>query len=739
MKTTKISSRFLSAMKISLTLIFAFCLQAVRSQELLPQNLGAEINTTYSEINPVLSADGKTLFFTRVNHPDNTFGSYDSEDIWYSELQSNGQWSTAKRLPNLNIWRYNSVLSISRDGKTLLINGIYNNRGNFWKKRGLSISTKNGEEWSKPVRLKVKSYSSENLGMKSNGFMSADGQYLLLSYSKKYNAEKTDLYFSKKIRERKWSNPKKLRKINSGRNEEAPFLSADNKTLYFASNRKGGKANFDIYRTEPQSANWKRWSKPVPLSDTVNSGEWESYYKISADGKSALFSSTKNSLGLSDIFKIDFPEKNPVVLIAGKIIDGKTKKSLVQGIRYQILINGKPVDSVKINVDSSTYQVRLPLGKNYSLKAVVKDYNSKTETVDVSSKKQFTRIQKNLIVEPLTYVLVKGRLLMKGTNEAIPSTANPKVLIENIPIDSVKIDTVAKTYSIKLDYGKKYRLTVNGTKLLPIPSDLDLSAEAGYKEIDLDLFADVEKTSEPVVVQQPTVVEKPVENIIEKPVVKPAEITAQPKQKKFASISGRIIDKKTGDPFPAGTKLQVKVMGSSSQPVVHIDPQTSRYELSLPFGEVHVIGASASKYYPVSERIDLTNESGETAIVKDLYLAPIETGGSVRLNNVHFELGKTMLTRESNKELDRIVEFLTENPTVKIEIGGHTDNVSSAEFNQRLSLMRAQTVGLYLIKKGVSKNRVSVKGYGLTNPISTNDTAEGRALNRRVEFKFTEL
>lgn len=701
--------------------------QVAFAQSLLPQNLGPEINTEYNEINPVLSADGKTLFFTRANHPENTFGPYDSEDIWYSELQSNGQWSTAKRLQVLNIWRYNSILSISSDGKTLLINGIYNRAGNFWKQRGLSIVTKEGDGWRRPVRLNVKGYSDANLGMKSNGFMSADGQYLILAFSKKYNSEKTDLYFSKKKNERKWSSPKKIKKINSGRNEEAPFLSADNKTLYFASNRKGGKADFDIYKTQPQSDNWKKWSKPVLLGDTVNSNEWESYYKINADGKAALFASTKNSLGQSDIFRIDFPEKNPVVLLAGKVTDSKTNKPLAPGIPFQILVNGQSVDSLKVNLDSASYQVKLPLGKTYSVKAIAKNYNSRTETIDVSSKKKFTRIQKNLIVDRLSYTVVKGRLLMKETSESIHAEANPRVLIEGMPIDSIKVDLNASTYSVKLDLGKKYRLMVNGINLNPIPAELDLTAESTPNEVDLDLFAELEKVEGQPAIQQPPTAQRPIEK------------TETAKPKRFASIKGRIIDRRTGNPFPPGTKLQVKVMGAATQPSVFIDSKTSRYELSLAIGEAHVIGASAPKYYPISEKIDLTNEQSETTVTKDLYLAPVEAGGSVRLNNVLFELGKSALTRESYKELDRIVEFLIENPAIKIEIGGHTDNVGGSELNQRLSLARAQTVSRFLIKKGVGKNRVSVKGYGPANPMTSNSTAEGRALNRRVEFKFLEL
>src|SRR5258707_4903079 len=129
-----------------------------------------------------------------------------------------------------------------------------------------------------------------------------------------------------------------------------------------------------------------------------------------------------------------------------------------------------------------------------------------------------------------------------------------------MPTDSVKTDPNVGAYSVKLDYGNKYRLMVNGANLIPIPAELDLSTETNYREINLDLFADSEKA-------QP----EPIQPLLEKPVGKTETIKA----KKFASIRGRIIDKRTGDPFPSGTKLQVKVMGSS-QPGAHIDQQAIR-------------------------------------------------------------------------------------------------------------------------------------------------------------------
>lgn len=105
-------------------------INAICQTSFSPVNLGSAINSEYSEINPVLSADGKTLYFSRVNHPENAVGKINSQDVWFSTLNDDGTWSQAKRLPkSVNIGRYNAILAALSDGKTFLINGIYNRRG----------------------------------------------------------------------------------------------------------------------------------------------------------------------------------------------------------------------------------------------------------------------------------------------------------------------------------------------------------------------------------------------------------------------------------------------------------------------------------------------------------------------------------------------------------------------------------------------------------------------------------
>ena len=114
----------------------------------------------------------------------------------------------------------------------------------------------------------------------------------------------------------------------------------------------------------------------------------------------------------------------------------------------------------------------------------------------------------------------------------------------------------------------------------------------------------------------------------------------------------------------------------------------------------------------------------------------IENDISVRINNIFFDYDKFELKPESFPELKRLVKFLKENPDAKVEISGHTDNSGTDEYNQNLSAKRAQAVVEYLISEGCKKEFLKSKGYGESKPINTNETEEGRANNRRVEFSF---
>lgn len=143
-------------------------------------------------------------------------------------------------------------------------------------------------------------------------------------------------------------------------------------------------------------------------------------------------------------------------------------------------------------------------------------------------------------------------------------------------------------------------------------------------------------------------------------------------------------------------------------------------------------------YLNATDSIQAVDEN-QISLVKNLVMTPIEVGLTVRLKNIYFDFDKTTLKEESFVELNKVVDFLNQNPHISIEISGHTDSKGSDEYNLNLSQGRSQSVVDYLIGQGIAASRLQAHGYGETKPIDTNDTEEGRANNRRVEFTVLKI
>lgn len=115
--------------------------------------------------------------------------------------------------------------------------------------------------------------------------------------------------------------------------------------------------------------------------------------------------------------------------------------------------------------------------------------------------------------------------------------------------------------------------------------------------------------------------------------------------------------------------------------------------------------------------------------------ANVNAHGCWVVKDLYFKTGKSVIMEDSKKNVDEVIVVMQKNPDMKIEVQGYTDNKGSVKMNQKLSEKRAKAVMDYMVSKGVAKNRITAKGYGVDNPVDTNDTEEGRANNRRVELK----
>lgn len=203
-------------------------------------------------------------------------------------------------------------------------------------------------------------------------------------------------------------------------------------------------------------------------------------------------------------------------------------------------------------------------------------------------------------------------------------------------------------------------------------------------------------------------------------------------------VKGKVYNQKTNEPISANIKYS-DLMNNKELGIAISNPTTGEYKIALPKGKVYSFLAEKEKFYSVTENIDLTNLSEYQEVNKDLYLSPVEVGQTVRLNNIFFVFGKADLKEESKFELDRLYSVLHSSPSLKIVIQGHTDNIGSPEFNQKLSEDRAKAVFDYLLSKGITEKQISYKGFGQDKPVKENNTEQGRAFNRRVEFAVLEM
>lgn len=443
-------------------LLFFLMISGFLMAQKAPENLGSAVNSEFSELNPVISPDGRTLYFGRKNHPANRYGVKGSEtisgsqDIWFSEKVGD-TWSSARRLSEvLNRDQYNTILSISPDGQTILLKGAYVNGA--YETRGFSISNKTTAGWTVPVKVDIPGYEQMSKGKNEYGYLTMDGKAILLAFARKKNSEDDDLYISF-FEEGRWTRPLELGdEINTKHSETTPFLSADGKTLYFSSDRPGGQGSQDIYLTRRSDDTWQHWRKPQNLGSPINTDEYDAYYSIAAKGDYAYFMSGKGSLGKKDIFRLSV-ESPP-----GSEAAGGSVNELPQG-------SGAAPGSVN---KSGGKESGGKIGNAPADAAMVDSRFGPSSTRSVTSQES----------DPV--VLLSGTVLNQQTGK-VPEDAS--VTYEDLSngkvLGQAKPDPTTGKYKLVLPYGKNYGITAKAKGLIPTSTNLDLTTMRGrYLELD---------------------------------------------------------------------------------------------------------------------------------------------------------------------------------------------------------------------------------------------------------------
>lgn len=200
-------------------------------------------------------------------------------------------------------------------------------------------------------------------------------------------------------------------------------------------------------------------------------------------------------------------------------------------------------------------------------------------------------------------------------------------------------------------------------------------------------------------------------------------------------VTGRVYDAQTKKPIGATVQLY-DLNTKEMEQQVGADAQTGLYYMVLTEGAPYGLYVSEPGYLFKSLSFEVGQEANLQPVQLDVYLDPIKAGMITRLSNIFFDTDKHAIKPKSETELQRVVHFLQQNPTVRIEIAGHTDDVGNAAYNQQLSEKRARAVYQWLTENGVSSERLKAKGYGQSKPQVPNTTEENRQQNRRIEFSI---
>jgi outer membrane protein OmpA-like peptidoglycan-associated protein len=362
------------------------------------EHLGTNINSSYPEVKPIITPDGKTLYFSRQNSPDNVKGKKDYQDIYYSHFKNN-QWTHAENIGRpLNDQYANGINSVSSDGHTVL---VFNGHTNSDNEPGAEISRKTKAGWSIPKRVRIADFYNYNEF--EDYQMTGNNKFLIMAIERDDSKGDQDLYVSFQKPNDSWSTPLNLgSNINTASAEFSPFLASDGKTLYFASEGHDSMGASDIFYTKRLDDTWQSWSKPVNLGNSINTPGLDAYFTIDAAGDYAYFVSMKN--GQRDIFRIKLHhafKPDPVMMLYGFVYDTKTKEPIESNIIFELLTTGQEEGTAHSNPLTGKFNIILHSGNTYSYRAQAAGYMPVEESIDLDEIHKYTELEQDLFLVPI--------------------------------------------------------------------------------------------------------------------------------------------------------------------------------------------------------------------------------------------------------------------------------------------------------------------------------------------------
>lgn len=522
-------------------------------------------------------------------------------------------------------------------------------------------------------------------------------------------------------------NSESFKPVNSFFDEQNPIISPDGQTLFFTisnhpSNVGGKKDPGDIWYSRLTGG---QWSAPVHGGSLINDRAYNAVAGFSSNGEQLYLHGHYDPSGER--------ARTQGISISSNVGNGWSRPANISIPYYQnksgLLCGTIAQDGSVFVFSADTYGTR---GVD-DLYVCFNEHGKWSEPKNLGStiNTQFQELSPALSEDGKTLFFSSNGLKGSGSFDVFSAT---------------RLDDTWMNWSTPKNLGPE--INSPGRELYYRPT-ASASAAIFTSTINSDGYGDIKfyRAPEPPVVTV-KVVDAPKDSVAADPIVKiskpqvdtvmefvevPRETTPELTPANTIKVYGKVTNAKTGEIIPA----TIAFVGPA-QPGLVAESSDGGYTISIPSTQEYTVSIEAKGYVSTMEKLNVnTYEMKELEM--NFSLQPVALGTTVNLKNVLFVQTKSEILSESYPELDLVVHFLQNNPNVKIELSGHTDNRGVHSDNVKLSLQRVNKVKEYLVSKGIDSKRIAGKGYGGTKPIASNDTEESRKMNRRVEFTIKKF
>jgi|APSaa5957512535_1039671.scaffolds.fasta_scaffold00184_12 outer membrane protein OmpA-like peptidoglycan-associated protein/tetratricopeptide (TPR) repeat protein len=661
------------------------------------ENMGASINSEYADYSPVVTDDESVLLFT--SRRENTTGGEEDEidgkfmeDIYYS-VNVNGEWSPASNSDRSN--RFMNA-EVNTDGHDATIVYAANETEFFlYREQDVWVSKLANGVWGRPSRIGGRINSEK--GFEPSVFITGDEQtmFVVSDISAGYGGR--DIYVTTRDENNIWKKLENLGKgINTKFDEDAPYLTPDGNTLYFASTGHNSIGDYDIFKSVLDEKG--EWGLPENLGPPINTPGHDRYFVTTDDDAVGYYSSDRDGgYGETDIYRIILDCKAvSATIIRGVVFSEDQQKPTGATISIYYAENGELINDFVANSVDGKYEMRLKTETAYRFRIDAEGYLPHSGDFTVPKQCDYYSLFQEIKIDNL-------------------EDSNGRVYAQRAYINNAFFNVDQK---IEEDFGQG---TLAKTEEVKHDSLRGVIA-AAYNPIELTNYVQMIDIIDANGVRLGT------ESLGEKDV---AEI--QTRDESSMVFPPKLPPAK---PEVAAVEEKPEVVEVKEEPVAEVAAVEEKPEV-VEVKEEPVAEVAAIEEVPEPEPVVVKEAA---PVIEE----PVEEEKIV-FRNILFDFDKSFLRNESKLELNKIYSYLNTKQDVELQIDGHADWMGTDEYNMALSERRAKSALSFLVDKGLGDERLSYQFHGEKMPIAPNanddgtDNPDGRQLNRRCEFKIDKL